>query len=135
MNIIGHKKIYLSISAILIIASVVFLVTLGLKQGIDFTGGTLWQLQFSDSVSKKSVESFFKSLPDVSEATVSKQGPGLFLMRLSEISEANHQNYLKDIQAKIGTVEELSFETIGPAISSELRSGSLKVFILVLLAI
>ncbi|HDH31247.1 MAG TPA: hypothetical protein ENH26_00545, partial [Candidatus Wolfebacteria bacterium] len=49
MNIIGHRKIFLSISGILVIASIIAVVVFGLKPGIDFVGGTLWQLRLTQT--------------------------------------------------------------------------------------
>ena len=45
MNIVKYKYIFLSVSGILILASVVSVSVFGLKPGIDFVGGTLWQIK------------------------------------------------------------------------------------------
>jgi preprotein translocase subunit SecF len=144
MNVVKNKKIYLTFSGILVIASIVILSVVGLKFGIDFTGGTLWQFkinQVADSalnttlpVSRSAVEGVLKNDIGISGAFVSQQGE-VFLVRLPEISEVEHQAFLITLNEKLGSVEELRFESIGPAISSELRAGSIKVFILVLIAI
>jgi preprotein translocase subunit SecF len=148
MNITKYKKISLTVSALLVIASIFAIATLGLNQGIDFTGGTLWQFRFVSagddqagsivSVSKELVSTTFVEDFGFINPIISEQEENEFLIRLPEMTEVDHQNFLNQLAEKVGEgvkVEELRFETIGPAISSELRSGSIKVFILVLIAI
>ena len=52
MNIDFLKKRYLwyAISAVIIIAGIISLCVQGINAGIDFTGGNLYQVQFSQSV-------------------------------------------------------------------------------------
>ena len=47
INVIKHRKIPFIISAVLFVASVVLLFVLGLKSGIDFTGGSLIEVTFT----------------------------------------------------------------------------------------
>ncbi|NIA02022.1 MAG: protein translocase subunit SecF [Nitrospirae bacterium] len=50
---IAKSKIWLSISGILVAASIVSMFVFGLKLGIDFKGGTLLEFQFSEPVQKE----------------------------------------------------------------------------------
>lgn len=129
MNIIGHRKIYLTVSALLVIASLAAIAVFGLKQGIDFVGGSLWQMRFSADVQPQQIRAL---LP---EAAVVADSTGGFLIRLPEISEEQHQNYTALLKDKLGDFEELSFESIGPTVGRELRTNALWAFALVLLAI
>ena len=45
LNIIGHRKIFLTISAILVIGSIVAIGVFRFNEGIDFKGGTLWSFK------------------------------------------------------------------------------------------
>jgi preprotein translocase subunit SecF len=47
MHIIQYKKIYIGISLVLIVASLISIVFFGLKLGIDFTGGTAVELAYT----------------------------------------------------------------------------------------
>ncbi|MGY8881347.1 MAG: hypothetical protein ACKVJL_02850, partial [Dehalococcoidia bacterium] len=49
MDIVGKRRILLTISMVLVALSVVVLGTPGLKLGIDFTSGSTTTYQFSDS--------------------------------------------------------------------------------------
>ena len=48
MNIIGHKYIFLTISGILFLVSFAALGLWGLKLGIDYTGGSLLEIESKD---------------------------------------------------------------------------------------
>ncbi|MFH1533769.1 MAG: protein translocase subunit SecF [Nitrospirota bacterium] len=52
-DFIGKSKIWLSVSGILVVASIVSMFVFGLKLGIDFQGGTLLEFNFSEPVQKE----------------------------------------------------------------------------------
>jgi len=140
MNVVQHKKIYLTVSALLVGASIAVIAVAGLRFGIDFTGGTQWQFKVENSAepapaTKAQLESIFQTDLELPNVLIAEQGESTFLVRLPEVDEPQHQLMRQALENQIGPVEELSFESIGPAISGELRTGSIRVFILVLVAI
>lgn len=50
MNIVKHRKKYFIFSATIIIIGMIVMMTAGLNQGIDFTGGTLIQIDFGKEI-------------------------------------------------------------------------------------
>lgn len=137
MNIIKHKYIFLSFSALLIVAAIVSISFFDLKQGIDFTGGTLWQIRFlGDQVSDDRVGEVLGKDLKINEFAVNTNiSDNSFLVRLKEVQEAEHQEYLKMLKEKLGDLEELSFESMGAAVGQELRGKAIWAFVLVLLTI
>lgn len=136
MNIIAYRKIYLAVSLILIVVSIASVLMYGLKLGIDFTGGTLWQIKFSDQISASEVKDFFaQDLKENNVMVYPGDSPQNFLIRFGHISELNHQNYLQGIKTKFGQAEELNYETIGPSVGAELRTKAVWAVALVLLGI
>lgn len=136
MNIIGHKKIFLTVSGLLVAASIVAIAVFGFKYGIDFEGGTLWQMKFLDKdISQTQLDEFLKTKLTLEGFIITPGEANSFLMRLPEITEEKHQEHLKAINKELGAVEELSFQTIGSVIGAELRNKAITAFILVLLAI
>ena len=139
MNVIKHKYIFLGISGLLLVASIYGLIAFGLEQGIDYTGGTLWQIKFSSEGEKaidraelqEAITADFKH-PD---ATVSTRSDGGFLIKIKEITEAEHQTFSWLLEQRFGTFTELSFESIGASIGSELTRKALWAFIINLIAI
>lgn len=121
MNIIKHKWIFLTFSSLLIVASIFGLIVFGLEKGIDFTGGTYWQIEFSKPVELSAVRTFVQTDLKLADAVVNQQeSTGGFIIKAKEITEADHQAYSKELVKKFGVMNELSFQAIGAAIGSEL---------------
>ncbi len=141
MNIIGKKNIFLFISGILVLASIVAFVVFGLKTGIDFKGGTMWQLRLTQmnvdnkQINAEIIKIFFETDLGIKNVTVFPVENQSFLLRLESISEEDHQKHLEAFKQKFGDIEELRFESIGPTIGQELKSKSLWAVIFVILGI
>lgn len=136
INVIGNRKIYLGISAVVVGAAVLAIALWGFKQGIEFTGGTFWQFKLTGSESVSQVEEFFKNDLGRKEAKINSESEGnSFLIRLADVSEAEHQNYVGALESKFGSFEEMTFQSIGPSVGAELRQKSIKAIIFVLLGI
>ena len=136
VNVIGHRKIYLGISAVVVGAAVLAIALWGFRQGIDFTGGTFWQFKLSGSESVSQVEEFFKNDLKLDEVKITSETAGnSFLVRLADVAEADHQKYIGDLKSKFGSFEEMTFQSIGPSVGAELRQKSITAMILVLLGI
>ena len=54
MPVITNKKIFLSIAAVVMLVSIGLISSLGLKMGIDFTGGSLTEVAYEDAPSQVS---------------------------------------------------------------------------------
>lgn len=137
MNIIKYRYIFLSISGILVLISVAAVLIFGLKTGIDFVGGTLWQIKLINGqrLMTNDIKIFFEKNLELKNVAVFPAEGGDFLIRLAHISEEEHQNYLESIKNKFGQVEELRYEAIGPTIGRELRNKSFLAALFVLLGI
>jgi len=136
-NIIKNRAIWLSISAILVSLSILSLIFWGLKFGIDFTGGSLMELQFSSG--QPSVASVRDQLAGESiSSLIIQPTDDSIILRFKESEEAAHQAVLSGLsllpEAEAG-IEELRFESIGPSIGQELRSKSLWLMFFVLIVI
>jgi len=137
LNIVGHRKIYFTISAIIVGAALLAIAIFGFRQGIDFVGGTLWQFRISDSnPTVQEVERVFKEELGISEVRINyDEGNQVFLARLSEISEPEHRQFLTQLQEKFLSFGELGFQSIGPSVGKELRRNTIWAIIFVLLGI
>ncbi len=139
ISFIRYSKVWLGIAAITTLISVAMLVTWGLKPGIDFTGGSLVEISFSQTRPEVGpVEQSFEEL-GVKEHVVQKTGDKGLIIRTIFLTEEKHQQLLsllrKKFQTKENLVKEDRFETIGAAVSSQLRRRSTGAIILVSLSI
>ena len=138
MNIIKYKSVFLGLSALLIVASIVALATFGLKTGIDFKGGTMWQVrQVSGEVKmdEGALKGLLSNTLEDKNFVMFPANDGSYLIRMGAISETAHQQYLQALRAKFGTVEESQFQSIGATIGQELRSKALWAIAYVILGI
>ena len=131
MQIIKPRKIYFSISSILIIISILSLGFWGLHLGIDFTGGSLMEVEFiGERPSNEIIQEKIIGLSVDLQPTGQK---GLIL-RLRDIDEATHQEILQGLGGSNSVIEK-RFESIGPLIGKELKEKSIWAISLALIAI
>lgn len=130
-NFLKYKKIYFIFSGILILASILALVIFGLKPGIDFTGGSILELEFKEA--RPSNQEIREKLAafDLGEVLIQPSGDKGVIFRMKDIDEETHQKMIQ----KLGEIEEKRFESIGPTIGLELKQKTKFVIILSLVAV
>ncbi len=139
MQIIPRRKIYVSISVILLLASLICLFLWGLNLGIDFTGGTLMEVRFADNrPSNQQIQESLKELSDkenleLGQINLQPTGGKGLIIRLRDISEETHQKILETLE--LTSENEERFESIGPLIGQELKRKALWAIFLALIAI
>ncbi len=136
LNIVGHKKIYFTFSLVLVGAAVIGIVLFGFKEGVDFRGGTLWQVKFGNDIPPLStLQSAITDISSFQDVRVNQDNNGIFLIRIPVITEIQHQTFLGSLKKKFPSVEELGFSSIGPSVGAALRKNALIAIILVLIGI
>ncbi|NQV00748.1 MAG: protein translocase subunit SecF [Parcubacteria group bacterium] len=133
MQIVKHCKIYFSISIILFLGSLFSLLFYGLTLGIDFTGGTLMEVEFLNE--RPDNQEIQEKLTDMELGQINIQATGEkgLILRLKDVDEETHQIILGKIGAD--QIIEKRFESIGPLIGKELKTKALWAILLSLLAI
>lgn len=136
MNIpfVKYRKICFIFSGILIVGSLVCLIIFGLKLGIDFTGGSILELEFktvrpANQEIGESLKEF--NLGEISIQPANEKG---LILRMKDISEDVHQQIIQKLKAK-GELEEKRFESIGPVIGQELKEKTKILTVISLLSI
>ncbi|MCX6741465.1 MAG: protein translocase subunit SecF [Candidatus Parcubacteria bacterium] len=130
-NLVAKTKIFFIISCVIIAVSLTSLILWGLKPGIDFTGGTTMELNYSNGApTAQEIQAKLKDL-NLGQLDIRFSGTGDVVMRLKEISETVHQSILD----QLGRPNEVNFETLGPTIGRELTSKAQTAVILVIVII
>ena len=135
IDFIKNRKIFYIISGILIISSIFVISFWGLKWGVDFKGGSLWELSVPNSLTVKDKIADYLQGSSVGQTTVQVTGEGNLIFRFSSISEEKHQQLLQDLKRQFPDLEEKRFESIGPVIGKELTRKMVWAFLLVVLGI
>lgn len=134
LNIIGKRKVWYTVSGLLFAASILAVMIWKLNFGIDFTGGTLYEIKWAKEVPDNAMIVAAVNKAEHVEVVVQPAGETNTLMRLPNITEESHQKIAKEL-LKLGAFEELSFETVGPTVGQELKQRSITALVIVLLAI
>lgn len=133
-SIIKKRKIWFTLSAILVISSIVVFSVFGLKLGIDFTGGSLLELRFSQTPDNNQIVESLSGI-DLGEPLIQDTGEGNVIVRTKDIDNDTKNELLQTLRDNFGELEELRFETIGPTIGQELREKAIWAIIIVLIVI
>lgn len=134
MNIYRQYKLWFGISLLFMTASVVFLAMGGLKLGIDFTGGSLLEIEFSgDRPASEAVQTALadKNLGEIQIQPIGEKG---LLLRMKDIDNSTRNSILESLHS-FGDVHENRFESVGPTIGKDLRKKALTAVALVLVTI
>lgn len=130
MNIIGKYRLWFAFSGTLIVLSLLALAFNGMVRGkvmnfgIDFTGGTIINLRFTQPVNVGQVRAVLDDFK-MGDASIQKSGDNDFLIRLEPIDPEVRQKIVDDAGQKLGGAELLEADTIGPVIGSELRTQAI----------
>lgn len=136
MFIIKHKKIFIGISTVLVVLSILSLFVFGLRVGIDFKGGALTEVVYTGE--RPLQEDLQKSLLglDFGSVLIQPTGDTGYIVKSRDLSEADHSLLLKTLggDGKY-SFTETSFNSIGPTVGRELTRKAIIAIILVSLAI
>ncbi|MEA3465601.1 MAG: protein translocase subunit SecF [Thermodesulfobacteriota bacterium] len=142
IDFIGKRNIAFALSIVLILVGIVsLLVKGGPNYGVDFAGGTLVQLRFTENTSAEQIKKVLIPAP-LSAATVQQFGdePNEFLIRTQE-TEANTVGLRgKILQALYGHYSEANvdmrrIEMVGPQVGQDLRKQGLMAILYAMIGI
>ena len=132
MFIIKYKKLFVSISIVLVILSIGAIAYFGLNPGIDFKGGSLTEVEYTLVRPEQSVIETDLSSLSLGQALVQPIGEKGYSIKTRAVSDKEHQAILASLGAD---AIEKSFTSIGPSVGAELVRKSILSFILVSLGI
>ncbi|MFC1890500.1 protein translocase subunit SecF [Thermodesulfobacteriota bacterium] len=135
INFMGKRKITFMISAAVIAVSILSLVVKGgPNYGIDFVGGTLVQIKFTEPVTVKEIRGVLGEIDLGRKCVIQRFGDEAdneYLFRL-EKSESSNEGVTKQIEgtlkASMGdeALEIRRSEVVGPKVGKELREKGVK---------
>jgi preprotein translocase subunit SecF len=134
----GKRHIAYWISGICVLISIVSLIMHGgPRYGVDFTGGTLVELQVTPPIPVDNVRRAVDQAGFTGSEIQSLNIPGQYLVRIG-LTEIHHVDPAPRVREAVAvtnpgsTVEIRKVETVGPRVGSELRGSALKAIFLAL---
>lgn len=132
----AKRKVFFTISAILVVLSIVFLFVRGLNFGIDFTGGTtlqfnLGETKYSADVEKE-IRSIIKENANTDDVIVQKTGDSGVSIKTMELTNEQSESVINAILEKYGLEQAnlLANEKVSGTVSGRLIGDSLKAIVL-----
>lgn len=132
MFIIKYKKIFVSISIALVALSIASMVYFGLNFGIDFKGGSLVEVQYTNALPEQNIVMDKVNKVLNTDSLVQKQGDDSYSIKTRSMTQEERVSLL----SALGTdAKEKSFTSIGPSVGRELTRKSVLSFIFVVIGI
>lgn len=130
LNFMGRRKLFLILSAVLVIASLLTIVARGINYGIDFAGGLLVQVKYEKSITADEIRASMYSigLDDAMVQSLGEEEDHEFLIRSLarglDLDKAGEQ--IKSALSKADNVPDIRrVETVGPKAGRDLREKAL----------
>jgi preprotein translocase subunit SecF len=123
INFMGQRKLALAFSITLLVISIASLATKQLNWGLDFTGGTLLEVHYSDTADLRAIRNITETQGYAGAVVVSFGTDRDVLIRLPHgYSDAQGNQLLALLQEAFGgDVELRRMEFVGPQVGDELR--------------
>ncbi|MDD5765737.1 MAG: protein translocase subunit SecF [Candidatus Marinimicrobia bacterium] len=121
---IKYSKTAITISLIIIAIGLVSLVFRGLNFGIDFTGGTLVQVDFQKPMEVDDVRGTLATV-GLANSTIQKSGENEFIIRIPQADDKGNIREVFKSAFGITDTEIQRIEQVGPKIGKELRGDVL----------
>ena len=138
IDFVGQRAITWLVSALLTVVPLILVATIGLNMGIDFSGGTLIEIQTKQSPANLAEIRGKISGLGLGEVQIQEFGaPNAILIRIaSPPKEEEQQASVAKVKEALGdTVEYRRTEIVGPTISSELIAGGTIAVVVAMLGI
>lgn len=132
-NFIKHRKIYYIISAAIIIIGLVFGLVGGMNYGIDFTGGTMIQVDMHKQVDMEDVEKAVEGLMEDPSVIYSGENNNEIVIKSIEALDNNQRaEVIEGLGDKFGITEDdvLASEQFGPSVGDELKWNAVKAVVI-----
>lgn len=130
IDIVGHRKWWFSLSSLLVIIAFICIFMKGFNFGIDFTGGTILDLKFEQTVTVAQVreglrkDNLENSVIQLSGDTFEESGKEV-IIRTHSLTADEAQTIVSHISDSVGKTEINRIETVGAVIGSEVTKNTL----------
>jgi preprotein translocase subunit SecF len=122
IDILGKRYWLFGLSLLIIVPGLILLAIGGMPLSIDFTGGTLLELNFtSASPAPADILGIYESL-QIKDATVQTTDSGAFIIRSSFLDDSAREQVISKMETEFGDTTLLRYDSVGPAIGEQVTS-------------
>ena len=135
LKVIKNRKLYLGISTVMVLISLISLFTIKLNLGVDFKGGELIQLKYSKKIDQNAVSSTLNSLigkiPQMKAKRVQfSDTDNTVIIRTEQMSGIQKAKVMSELKQNTGKFEVVKNETVGAVIGKELTANAFQALLI-----
>jgi preprotein translocase subunit SecF len=130
-HLASKRRLWYTISLIVIVPGTIALIAFGLKLGIDFTGGTNWDLKFDHSIKSEEVRAvldehgFTGSVVQISSEGSGKDNVAVINMKELQQGSTEKRELEQAFQDKIGNFDELEIDSVGASVGNDISKRAI----------
>ena len=128
MNIIAKRNLFFILSILIILPGLFSIVRWGFKLSIDFTGGSLLELQIAQPKETHSSEKIEQLVEQqgTEVSTIQESGENTYLLRMKPIEDSKARSIEAELEKSVSSdITITRFETVGPTIGKELSQKAI----------
>lgn len=128
MDIISNRKIFFTISLVLIIFGIIMTAINGLNYGIDFTGGTLLQINIGKKIPVDEVKDIMDKYDEDAHIIHSGKGKSEIIIKSKEDFDNNKRTEIFNEFKKKYNLEDKDFiqsQKFGPSMGKEIKNKAI----------
>lgn len=124
IDILSKRYLYFAFSLLVILPGLILLATNGLPLSIDFTGGSLLEVQFEGGQTPQPGEIVnLYETTGIDDAQVQTTDSGTFLIRSSFLDNEARDSVISALKTETGSeVSVIRFDSVGPSIGAQVAS-------------
>lgn len=134
INIIKYTSLWIGITLLVIVSTLVLFFTKGLNWGLDFTGGTLIEYRLGKPFGNVGEIRPLLTEFNLEKSFIQKTEDNGVIIRVKELSNETRDAITKKLSKSFGSAELVRQEFIGPVIGTELKRAAIIATILGLIA-
>lgn len=124
IDVIGKRKIWYILSAVILLAGMVSLLVQGMNLGIDFVGGNRLNLQFAQQVDIADLRATMTE-NQLGDSKIQLMDDGSYLLKTKELDQSTQDSLIASLTEKYGEVTIIQSGLVGPSVGSELKKNAL----------
>jgi preprotein translocase subunit SecF len=136
MNILGKRYLFFGLSLLIIISGLIVLFARGLPLSVDFRGGSLLEVSFTNrSPVPGDIIAVYQEA-NIKDVQVRTSETGSYIIRSQFLENETRDTLLKALTEKIGALTVIRFDNVGPSIGKQVTSrGTMAVVVSSLLVV
>jgi preprotein translocase subunit SecF len=122
MNILGKRYIFFALSLLIIIPGLILLFAREVPLSVDFTGGSLLELSFTESNPQPAEILAVYEEAEIADVQVQTTDGGTYIVRSEFLDNEQRDAVLSSMTQAIGAVDVIRFDSVGPSIGEQVTS-------------